>query len=154
MTSIHAEKSLWPSQEYGQSVQNLKAAVGQQIYIAEVNFSGTHLSMAINSTAFELLAVQKFPKPNPQTGLLPHFILLDDGRGINLGRIARISINTPFNPPADKVLYRHEALLKLLLSNEQRLTKEHISAISTALLKELLQKAGTEQSLRLKNALF
>jgi len=61
-------------------VQNLKAAVGQQIYIAEVNFSGTHLSMTINSTAFELLAVQNFPKHNPQTGLLPHFILLDDGR--------------------------------------------------------------------------
>jgi hypothetical protein len=75
MTSIHAENSLWPSQEYKQSVQNLKAAVGQQIYIAEVNFSGTHLSMAMNSTAFELLAVQDFPKPNPQTGLLPHFIM-------------------------------------------------------------------------------
>jgi len=33
--------------------------------------------------------------------------------------------------------------LKRLLSNEQRLTKEHISAISRALLKEVLQNAGT-----------
>jgi len=42
--------------------------------------------------------------------------------------------------------------LKRLLSNEQRLTKEHISAISTALLKEVLQNAGTKESLLLTNA--
>jgi hypothetical protein len=46
-----------------------------------------------------------------------------------LNLMALISINTPFNPAADKILYRHEALLKLLLSNEQRLTKEHISEL-------------------------
>jgi hypothetical protein len=146
MTPIHA--SLWPPEEYGRYVQNLKAAVGKQIYIVEV--CSPHLSMAITSTAFELLAVQNFPKPNPEKGILPHFILLDDGRGINLGRVARISINTPFNPPADKILYRHKALLKLLLSDERRLSKEHISAISKALLKDMLRK--TAPSLSLKNA--
>jgi hypothetical protein len=145
MKPINAESSLWPSEEYEHSVQNLKAAVGKQIYIVEVNFGLTQSSTSINSTAFELLAVQNFPKPNPEKCLLPHFILLDDGRGINLGRIARISLNTPFNPPAEKIIYRHDALLKLLLSDKRRLTKEHISAISKALLKNLLlQTAGTE----------
>ena len=28
-----------------------------------------------------------FPRPDPVRGLAPHLILLDDGRGVNLGRI-------------------------------------------------------------------
>ncbi len=130
-TTIHGH--LWPSEEYGRYVQSLKAAIGQQIYIVEIN-------MGITSTAFELLAVLDFPKPNPERGIFPHFILLDDGRGINLGSITRISLNTPFNPPAEKILYQHDTLLKFLFSDERRLNKEHISAISKSLLKEILGK--------------
>lgn len=62
----------------------------------------------------------------------------------NLGRIARISVNTPFNPPAHNILYQDGFLMHNLLLREQTLSKESIAAKSKALLGKILGKPVNE----------
>lgn len=67
-------------------------------------------------------------------------IILDDGRGINLGRIARITINNAFNPSDSDTLYRDSLLMDEFLLRERHLSKASIAAYSKSLLGELLGK--------------
>lgn len=135
-----AQGRLWPSPAYTQQIEGLKNAIGKKVYFVELKPSDINMGIRLSDTAYELIDVIDFPRPDPAKGIAPHLILLDDGRGINLGRIARITVNTPFDPPAENILYQDRFLMQRLLLRERRLTKESIAAKSKALLGQILGK--------------
>ena len=140
-----AQGRLWPSPAYTQQVEALKNAIGRKVYFVELKPGDINMGIRLSDTAYELLDVVDFPRPDPTKGIAPHLILLDDGRGINLGRIARITLNTPFSPPASNILYQDTFLMQNLLLREQRLSKASIAAKSKALLGRILGKSIDNQ---------
>jgi hypothetical protein len=128
---------LWPSADYHAQVARLRAAVGERIYLAELRDTDTQLGAHITDRPYELLGIIDFPRPDPARGLAPHLILLDDGRGVNLGRIARIS-RRPFQPAADEVLYLDHAAHQTLLFADRRLSKAFIAERAQAALGQVL----------------
>jgi hypothetical protein len=133
-----SEGLLWPSPDYVRQVDELRAAIGETVYVAEVELTEVQLGVRMTDKPYVLLGVVDFPRPDPAKGLAPHLVLLDDGRGVNLGRIARISRSRPFGPAPTDVLYRDEPILQGLLFNERQLTPAFIAAQSKRLLGELL----------------
>jgi hypothetical protein len=129
---------LWPSPDYARQVDGLLRAVGETVYIAELELTDVQLGARLTDKPYVLLGVVDFPRPDPARGLAPHLVLLDDGRGVNLGRIARITRSRPFSPAPSDVLYRDEPMLQGLLFNERRLSPAFIAAQSKRLLGELL----------------
>jgi hypothetical protein len=117
----HGASLLWPSPAYRNQIEQLRGAVGERIFIAELRDTETKLGVRITDQAYELLAVADFPRPNPGRGLAPHMIILDDGRGLNLGRIARIS-RRAFNPETADILYLDQRAEQGLLFRERRLS--------------------------------
>jgi hypothetical protein len=130
---------LWPSENYCQQVEQLRAWIGQNIYLIELHPSQINLGISITNTAYVLLAVLDFPRPDPSQGLAPHFLLLDDGRGVNLGRIARVTIR-PFSNMPDDILYQDIEISKNILFAERRLSKELIAEYSRQSLAMVLGK--------------
>lgn len=131
--------NLWPNENYRAQVERLRGAVGQTIYLIELDASATQLGAAITGTAYILLDVLKFPRPDPSRGIAPHLLLLDDGRGVNLGRIARVS-RKPFAPETSDILYQDAAIADNLLFAERRLSKALIAERSRQALARLLSK--------------
>jgi hypothetical protein len=119
--------ALWPSPNYRMQLEQLRGAVGERIFIAELRDTETKLGVRITDQAYELLAVADFPRPNPGRGLAPHMIILDDGRGLNLGRIARIS-RRAFNPGPADILYLDQRAEQTLLFRERRLSTALLTA--------------------------
>jgi hypothetical protein len=74
-------------------------------------------------------------------------ILLDDGRGVNLGRIARISRDRPFGPESAQVLFQDRRSVEALLTRERQLSKELIAQRSRQLLGEILGERTTQVKL-------
>lgn len=138
-----AEKagSVWPDASYWQQIEQLKSALGNEIYLAEVRSSEINLSVTIENRAFELLGVIEFPRPDPARGIFPHLLLLDDGRGINMGQIARVSLGRPFQPRDQDILYQDENLLETLLYCERSLSRDKVAAISRQSLGTMLAGA-------------
>ena len=135
--SADLSDALWPSADYDAQVQRLRAAVGETVYLAELHDTETQLGAQVTDHAYELLGVIGFPRPDPARGLAPHLILLDDGRGVNLGRIARIS-RRPFQPAAEDVLYLDRAAHRTLLFADRRLSKAFIARRAHAALGQVL----------------
>ncbi|WP_234422173.1 hypothetical protein [Sedimenticola thiotaurini] len=135
-----ARERLWPSADYSQQVERLRRSIGSMIYLVELKPEAINLGVRYSDTPFELIDVLDFPRPDPARGLAPHLILLDDGRGINLGRIARITINTPYSPPAEHILYQESFVMERLLLRERQLSEASIAARSKQLLGQLLGK--------------
>jgi hypothetical protein len=102
-------EGLWPSPAYSRQIERLRAAIGETIFLAELNDSAVQLGVRLTDTPFVLLALIDFPRPDPSRGLAPHLVLLDDGRGVNLGRIARISRHRAFSPQPADILYQDSA---------------------------------------------
>ena len=136
---------LWPSSNYKRQIEALKKAIGKEIFLVELKPGSINLGIRMSDTAYQLLGVIDFPKPDPEKGIAPHLLLLDDGRGINLGRIARVTVNTPFSPATADILYQDAFLMKSLLTRDRQLTKASIAARSKALLGRLLGKAALKQ---------
>ncbi len=132
--------SLWPSPEYDEYIRRLKQAIGRPVYLAEIDIGETQTSARLSDRPLELLAVAPFPRPDPRKRLYPHMILLEDGRGINLGRIARISTTTPFDPPPQDVLFVEAQLKERELFAEQRFSRERMARTSRILLGGILAK--------------
>jgi hypothetical protein len=132
------EGSLWPSAEYDEQVQQLRQNIGKAIYIVEIKVSDINLAVTMQGKPVVMLDVLSFPAPDPAKRLYPHMLLLDDGRGLNLGRIARITMGRPFDPSPDEVLFQEHHLLKSLLFHERRLSDESVSRISKNNLARLL----------------
>jgi hypothetical protein len=131
---------LWPSADYAEQVERLRSAVGARIFLIEIHPTEINVGACLSDTGHELLGIVEFPRPDPARGLAPHLILLDDGRGINLGRIARISVRRPFDPAPEDILYQAPSLLRNLLFRDRTLSKAFIAERSRALLSEVLGK--------------
>ncbi len=145
MTQTDAAASpLWPSADYFEQVARLREAIGQPIHILELEASDTHLSARHLGKPYVLLDLLAFPRPDPGRGLAPHFLLLDDGRGVNLGRIARISLERPFNPAPSQILYQDHEAVECLLLRDRQLSKRLIAARSRQIVGQILGKT-TEQ---------
>jgi hypothetical protein len=129
---------LWPSPDYVRQMEALRAAVGETVFVAELELTDVQLGARLTDKPYVLLGVVDFPRPDPARGLAPHLVLLDDGRGVNLGRIARITRSRPFSPAPDDVVYQDRPVLQELLFNERRLSPAYIAHQSQRLLGELL----------------
>jgi hypothetical protein len=135
--SAPGDAGLWPSVDYHRQVERLRAAVGETVYLVELVESAIQLSVHLSGTPYELLGVIDFPRPDPARGLTPHLLLLDDGRGVNLGRIARVS-RRPFAPEQGDVLYLDQAAHHNLLFAERRLSGDFLAQRTRVALGECL----------------
>lgn len=139
-TRRNEQGALWPSENYAQQIERLNKAVGKNVYLVELRPSDINLSINLTDRPYELIAVMDFPRPDPEKRNYPHMIVLDDGRGINLGRIARISVDTPFDPPPAHILYLEQDTVHNLLFRKRRLSKASIISRSRELLGMMLGK--------------
>ena len=127
---------LWPSPEYYRYLERLKQAIGQQVFIAEINVTAINLGVKLSDQPLTLLAIVDFPRPDPYRKLCPHLLVFDDGRGINLGHIARISVQA-FDPAPEQLLYENSPFMQEILFAPRTLSRASIQATSTALLAEI-----------------
>lgn len=133
----HASPALWPSAEYDRQLERLRGAQGQTVYIVEARIDGRHISARNSGTAHELLAIVDFPRPDPALHLYPHLLLLSDGRGVNLGRILRVSTRQPYMPKAADILFENIALTQRILPRERSLSAQRIRRTAQRQLSEL-----------------
>lgn len=136
---------LWPSKDYAEQVERLRSAVGARIFLVEIHPTEINVGACLSDTGYELLGIVEFPRPDPTRGLAPHLVLLDDGRGVNLGRIARISVRRPFSPVPGDILYQAPSLLRTLLFRDRTLSKAFIAERSRALLSQVLGKGDIDR---------
>lgn len=129
-------EGLWPSPEYFQFLERLKKSIGSLVYVAEINMTAINLGVKLSSTPLTLLAIVDFSQPDPYKQLYPHMLIFDDGRGINLGHIARISLQA-FNPEPQHLLYNNRSFNQEVLFAPRTLSRKSIRATSTALLAEV-----------------
>jgi hypothetical protein len=139
----NAADQVWPSADYARQVERLRAAIGAVVYLVELVPTEVQLGIRQTAQPFVLLDVLDFPRPDPARGLAPHLVLLDDGRGVNLGRIARISLERPFSPAPAQILYQDDQAVEGLLFAERRLSSSFIAERSRQLLGQVL---GMENS--------
>lgn len=130
--------AIWPSADYHRQVERLRAAVGSTIHILEIEATDTHLSIRHLGKPYVLLDVLEFPRPDPARGIAPHLLLLDDGRGVNLGRIARVSLERAFGPSPAQILYQDQEAAEGLLFRDRQLNKERIAERSRAIVGQML----------------
>lgn len=128
------EESLWPTPDYYQQVAQLRAAVGQPLYVVEIHSTDINAGVAFSGNALTLLGIVDYPQPDPYRQLCPHLLILDDGRGVNLGRVARISHNTAYMPPQKDVLFSNHEFVQNVLFAPRTLSWKSVAATSHALL--------------------
>ena len=132
------EGSLWPSDDYDEQVRYLRRHTGKAIYIVEIKITDINLAVTMQGRAVILLDVIDYPAPDPEQRLYPHMLLLNDGRGLNLGRVARITIGHAFDPEPEDILFQEQHLLKTLLFHERRLSDETVARVSKSQLARVL----------------
>ena len=132
------EGSLWPSDEYDEQVRQLRSHTGKSIYIVEIKITDINLAVTMQGRAVILLDVIPFPAPDPEQRLYPHMLVLNDGRGLNLGRVARITTGRAFDPSPEDILFQEHQLLKSLLFHERRLSDESVAQVSKLQLARVL----------------
>ncbi len=135
--------ALWPSAEYDRQLARLRDAVGENVYLVEARFDAQHVSARMSGTAYELLAIVEFPRPDPARHLYPHVLLLDDGRGINLGRILRVSRDRPYAPSPEACVFENHALYESILPSRRRLNAALIQRIARRQLGEFVDAKNT-----------
>lgn len=128
---------LWPPRDYFVAVQRLRAVIGQVIYLVEINAGEINAGVKFSAQPLVLLGVIDYPEPDPYRQLCPHMLILNDGRGVNLGRIARISINTPFQPQGEDLLFTQQDFMQQFLFAPRSLSRESIQQTSTMLLQQM-----------------
>ena len=129
---------LWPSADYQLQVERLRSAVGRTVYLVEVAASPITLGVRQTGEPHILLDVIDFARPDPARGLAPHMIVLDDGRGINLGQLVRVSVDRAYGPSADQTLYLDRELQQQLLLRKRRLSRAFIARHARLLLGHVL----------------
>jgi len=135
------EGFLWPSADYGRQLAAVREMIGESIYLVLLRPTDINLAVALENKPVTLLDVVDFPAPDPARRLYPHMLILADGRGINLGHIARLSHKQAFNPDAEQIIYQQDALLQKLLFRERRLSPQSIQHTSRIQLARILGKA-------------
>lgn len=147
----NADGNIWPSADYDQQIERLRAAIGQQVFLIELKQTDINIAIHHTDKAYELLAVIDYPRPDPEKGLFPHNILLDDGRGVNLGRIARITIDSAFSPNESSILFEEKTRFNQLTSSQHRATPASIAATSKELLGAIVGEKGTAPGINLEH---
>lgn len=130
-------QNLWPSPAYFQQVEQLRLWIGQPLYIVEINTTDSNAGVKFTDKPLTLLAIVDYPQPDPYRQLCPHLVVVDDGRGINLGRIARITKHTAFAPAPNDVLFINDEFMQEVLLAPRTLSRESVAATSAALLEQL-----------------
>lgn len=133
--------SLWPSTAYDQHVTDLRSNLGETIYLVEVKPSDINIAVTLGNKPSVLLDVIDFKAPDPERRLYPHMLILDDGRGLNLGWIARITRNRPFDPAPEDVLFQENKLIQQLLFHERQLSDMTVAHTSRQQLAAILGSA-------------
>jgi len=136
------EGGLWPSAEYDRQIARLRRHLGAEVYLVEVRFNDLSLAVHVGNQPVRLLAVSDFPAADPARRLYPHMIVLDDGRGLNLGWIARISRERPFDPAPGQILYQERRLLQQLLYHARQLSDETVALTSRRNLAAMLGQSS------------
>lgn len=136
--------SLWPDEKYDAKLEKLQRLIGREIFLIEAVVTEINAGIHHTGHAYTLLSIVDYPQPDPKTGLLPHNIILDDGRGINLGRIIQISIESAFTESEKNIIYRNDNLLDNLLPHYNSLDKKTLTQISKALLANILGETESE----------
>ncbi|MFP4611719.1 MAG: hypothetical protein ACLFQT_11930 [Thiohalophilus sp.] len=139
------EGYLWPSADYDRQLASVRGMIGEAIYLVLLKPTDINLAITLESTPVTLLEVVDFPAPDPARRLYPHMLILSDGRGINLGHIARLSHKQAFNPQDEQIVYQQTALLQNLLFQERRLSPQSIQRTSRVQLARILGKAEPER---------
>lgn len=140
---MHAQEEqrrseVWPSADYQRQVERLRAAVGNTVYLIELATSPISLGIRQTGQGHVLLDVIDFARPDPARGLAPHMIVLDDGRGINLGQLVRVSLERAYGPSPPETLYLDRELQQQLLLRERRLSRAFIRQHAHRLLGQVL----------------
>ncbi|MEJ2479073.1 MAG: hypothetical protein P8Y78_02640 [Acidihalobacter sp.] len=112
--------------------------MGESVYLVEARFNAQHLSAHFSGAAQELLAIVDFPRPDPARHLYPHVLLLDDGRGVNLGRILRVSRDSPYAPSPEARVFENRALYENILPSRRSLNATLIRRIARRQLGEIV----------------
>lgn len=140
-----ASNALWPPASYYQQVAALRAMVGQAVYVVEITTTDMNAGVHFPGQAVELLAVVDFPKPDPYRQLCPHLLILGDGRGVNLGRVARVTCQRAFAPEAADVVFSNHEFVEGVLLAPRTLSREFVAATTRAALGRMLGKPAQAQ---------
>jgi hypothetical protein len=132
---------LWPSHDYDRQLRQLREHLGQTVFLVEVKFSDINIAVMLDNKPHVLLQVIDFPAPDPSRRLYPHMLVLDDGRGVNLGWIARVTREQPFDPEPEQVLFQEQRLISHLLFHERQLSDQSVALTSRRNLAALLRSS-------------
>ena len=144
-SELMAQGSLWPSAEYDRQLAQLQQALERNIYLVSLNVSEINITVTLENKPVTLLDVVPFSKPQPDRHLFPHMLILSDGRGINLGRVLRISAEKAFQPEGEQILYTQTGLVNHLLFHERQLSAESIADTSRQQLARLLGQSASKR---------
>lgn len=125
---------LWPAPEYWRQVEALRELIGQPVYVVEIETTEINAGVHFPSKPLVLLAIMDFPQPDPYRQLCPHMLVLDDGRGVNLGRVARVTRNSAYAPPREDVLFNNREFIENVLFAPRTLSRESVAATTQAVL--------------------
>jgi len=135
---INSNGQIWPTEKYYQQLEQLYTIVNQAVYIIPLHQSQTSLTFSMSSKPRTLIAIVDYPLPDPENHIYPHMLIFDDGTGLNLGRILRVSINRAFNPDKEDIIYCDNKIQQSLMFAERQLNKESIRLASKYGLGEVL----------------
>ena len=137
MADNEQDEQLWPAAEYYKQITRLKQAVGKMVFIAELKDTAINAGVNFSDTPLVLLDVIAYPEPDPYRRLCPHMLILNDGRGVNLGRVVRVTINQAFGPTHNDVLFQNTDFIEEVLFAPRVLSRESIAATSRGILSEM-----------------
>ena len=145
--NIKFEGKLWPPNSYFEQLKNLYNMLDKPVYIIPLHQNQKSLTFSITGKAIVLVAIIDYPVPDPENHIYPHMLVFNDGTGINLGRILQVSINRPFNPGKEDIIYEDKKMQNSLMYKERQLNEESIHLASRAGLSELLSIAHNNKAL-------
>ncbi len=134
MTNNENSEQLWPPVEYHQQIAKLRQAIGEPIFLAELRDTAINAGVKFSDETLILLNVIDYPQPDPYRQLCPHMLILDDGRGVNLGRVVRVSRNQAFGPAEEDILFRNVEFIDGVLLAPRVLSRESIANTSREIL--------------------
>ena len=138
MTDSDNNTQLWPSAAYDQQLSQLRQAIGEPIFLAELRDTAINAGVKFSDQPLTLLSIVDYPQPDPYRQLCPHMLVLDDGRGVNLGRVVRVSRKQAFGPTAEDILFCNTEFIDGVLLAPRTLSRESIAATSHELLSRML----------------
>lgn len=130
-------ENIWPNSDYYRQVEQLRSMIGKPLYIVEINTTEINAGVHFPGHPLRLLAIVDFPEPDPHTQLCPHLLVLEDGRGINLGRIARIASDSAYTSEPGKVLFTNHEFVQNVLFAPRTLSRESAAEVTRAALSRI-----------------